>query len=633
MCGIFGCIGNPLEREATRRVLAVLRHRGPDADGVHADTHVTLVHTRLRILDLTPAASQPMANEDKSVWVTFNGEVYNFRELREELTAAGHRFRSSGDTEVLLRGYEEWGDGLVERLDGMFAFGVWDARRRHLLLARDRMGKKPLFFAQHGGSLWFASELKALFAAGVPLVPSAQGIAGYLAYGYAPPPGTLYEGIEQLPPAHRLTLDWNGTPKIERYWSLDFTPKLASISEEEAAERVRTLTTEAVRRRLVADVPVGAFLSGGIDSSIVVGTMAALGRRVRTFAIGFLGDPRYDETRYARLAARHFETDHHEFMVEPEDFGLTERLIWHHDGPFGDSSAIPTYVVSRLTRQHVTVALSGDGGDELFAGYVRFWAGTLAERVPPVLRRLGHWAARGLPDGMPERSALGRMRRFLRAADLPLSDRLVAWNSYFAFTLDEVLQPDVLRSVSPRNILAFARDHFTDRKLSPLALSLQHNFHTYLPYDLMVKVDRMSMAHSLETRSPFLDTAMVEFAASLPDHFKLSGRTTKHILRRAFQNMLPATITQRGKMGFGVPLASWFRRELYSFLCDQVASSTSRIAEYVRPAYVQQLVTQHVSGSSDCSHQLWALLTMEIWLKNLSALARPIDEPVASQVA
>jgi asparagine synthase (glutamine-hydrolysing) len=397
MCGIFGSVGPVLPEEAVRRAQATLAHRGPEASGVARRPGATLAHARLRVIDLSPAGAQPMSNEDGSVWVTFNGEIYNFSALRAELDKLGHRFRSQSDTEVIVHGYEEWGDQVVERLEGMFAFGVWDERAQRLLLARDRAGEKPLYYAQHAGRFLFASEIKALFAAGLPVDPDPAGVVGFLAYGYAPPPGTMYQGVVQLPPASRLVLTSGGTPSVQRYWRIDFAANAAPSGEREVIDRVRHLMTESVRRTLVADVPVGAFLSGGIDSTIIVGLMARLGRKVRTFSIGFAGDARYDETGYARIAARAFGTEHTEFQVTPADFRLVEKLVWLHDGPFGDSSAIPTYVVSRLTREHVTVALSGDGGDELFAGYLRFWGAQATERVPGLLRRAASLAAPLLP--------------------------------------------------------------------------------------------------------------------------------------------------------------------------------------------------------------------------------------------
>jgi asparagine synthase (glutamine-hydrolysing) len=622
MCGIFGSVGAPLSPEAAARAVAVLRHRGPEASGVMALDGAVLGHTRLRIIDLSTAGAQPMCNEDQTVWVTFNGEIYNFQELRKELEGHGHRFRSHSDTEVLAHGYEQWGDGLVERVDGMFAFGVWDVRRQRLLLARDRAGKKPLFYAQHEGRFMFGSEIKALFAAGLPIEVRPDGVVGYLAYGYTPPPGTPYRGVQQLLPAHRLIYEGGRPPRSERYWSVDFQARGPAPTEDEAAERIRSLMTEAVRRRMVADVPVGAFLSGGLDSTIVVGLMSRLGHKVRTFCIGFEGDPRYDETHFGRIAARHYDTDHTEFRVGPADFSLIDRLVWHHDGPFGDSSAIPTYVVSRLTREHVTVALNGDGGDELFAGYLRFYGATLSERVPASLRSLAGAAAHLLPQGMPSRSLPARARRLLSAIQLPLGDRMGRWTGYFAFRLEETVAPGLLSS--PDDVLAFHRQYFVDPGgRSTLAQVLNHNFATYLPYDLLVKMDRCSMAHALETRSPFLDTALIDYVSGLPDHFKLRGRTTKYILRKTFADLMPPEITGRGKMGFGVPLGAWFRGGLREYLMDHLTSPGARLTDYVRPQVIAKMLREHMNHEAEHHEQFWALLTLEIWLRNLPALARP----------
>jgi asparagine synthase (glutamine-hydrolysing) len=631
MCGIFGSVGAPLPPEAVANALAALKHRGPESNGAVQLEGAVLAHTRLRIIDLSPAGSQPMANEDQTVWVTFNGEIYNFQQLRRELEGLGHRFRSHSDTEVLVHGYEAWGDAVAERVDGMFAFGIWDSKTRRLLLARDRAGKKPLFYAQHQGRFLFASEIKGLFAAGVPIDIDPAGVVGYLAYGYVPPPGTAYRGVEQLLPAHRLVLEPGRPPETERYWHFNFQARQPFPAEEEAATQVRTLLTEAVRKRMVADVPVGAFLSGGLDSTIVVGLMSRLGHKVRTFSIGFEGDPRYDETHYARVAARAFGTEHTEFRVTPSDFELVEKLVWHHDGPFGDSSAIPTYVVSRLTREHVTVALNGDGGDELFAGYLRFLGAQVTELMPAPLRSLAARAAGLIPAGLPSRGAPARARRLLLALESPLGDRMARWTGFFAFSLDEALRPDLLPYAA--GALAFHRQYFDPGPggRSTLAQVLDHNFAAYLPYALLVKMDRTSMAHALETRSPFLDTALIDYVSGLPDRFKLRGRTTKYILRRAFADLLPPEIKARGKMGFGVPLATWFRGDLRSYLIDLIASPSSRINEYVRPDLVARMVSAHMDRRGDHEQQFWALLTLELWLRNLSKLARPWEatpEPV-----
>ena len=641
MCGIFGSVGGPLGPEISGRVSRVIHHRGPEASGVRNLPGATLVHARLKIIDLTPAGAQPMANEDETVWVTFNGEIYNFQELRKELQARGHRFRSGSDTEVIVHGYEEWGDGVVARLDGMFAFGLWDVRQRRLLLARDRTGKKPLFYGWHDDNrgerrFLFGSEIKALFAAGKSPEVDNHGLAQLLAYGYAPPPGTVYQGVFQLPPAHLLTLQAgqtvgsHGTPRVERYWNVDFSARAPAPSEAEARERVRELLAAAVRKRLVADVPVGAFLSGGVDSTVVVGLMARETSRVRTFSIGFSGDPRYNETQFARMAAQRFGTEHTEFEVTPRDFELAEKLVWHHDGPFGDSSAIPTYVVSRLTREKVTVALNGDGGDELFAGYVRFWAASVTERVPAPLRRLGSKVAHLVPGGTGSRTLLARARRFLSAVQLPLADRMTFWNSYFAFDLPELMRPEILPAGD--SVLGYNRQFFGGAGRSALAQTLQHNFETYLPYDLNVKVDRTSMAHALETRSPFLDTALCEYVAGLPDDFKLRGRTKKYILKRAFSDLLPEEIQTRGKMGFGLPIGTWFRSDLRGYLEERLCAPDARLNQFLQPEAVRRVFQEHADGRGDHEHGLWLLLTMELWLRNLPRLANAWSDSIAAEV-
>jgi asparagine synthase (glutamine-hydrolysing) len=628
MCGVFGSIGGTPPGPGTlAHVLALLRHRGPDAEGTATGEGFALAHTRLKVIDLSAAAAQPMRGPGETVLV-FNGEVYNFRELREELVGHGHVFRSKSDTEVILAGYLRWGDAVVERLDGMFAFGLWDGRRRRLLLARDRTGKKPLFYRIGGGQLLFASEIKAILAAGAPLEVDPAGLVGLLSYGYAHPPGTLYKGISQLPPGCRLTFEPGApraAPMIERYWEPRFGdgPRDDRPRQSVLGELRRTLE-DAVARRMVADVPVGAFLSGGVDSTIVVGLMSRLHGRVKTFSIGFAGDPRYDETSFARIAARAFGTEHTELIVNSSDFDLLDRLIWLHDGPFGDSSAVPTYLVSRLARAHVTVALTGDGGDELFAGYERLAAGAAMERVPAPLRRAAAGLGRLLPGGSNVRSPSARARRLLSAAALPLGDRVVKWNSYFALTLEELLRPELM--VHASGVLAHHRDLFpqADRR-SPLARLLAHNFATYLPYDLLVKADRSSMGNALELRSPLLDTQLVELAARLPDRMLVRGLTLKVALREACADLLPQEIARRGKMGFGMPLATWFRGELSGMLRDHLLVRDARIGAYVNPAAVSALFEAHQSGQCDAAHQLWLLLTLERWLRAPQAL---LEAPV-----
>jgi asparagine synthase (glutamine-hydrolysing) len=609
MCGLFGAVG-PLPPGALDRAAEALRHRGPDSEGRFSDGDVNLLHRRLKIIDLSQAAAQPMSNEDGSVQVVFNGEIYNHKALRKELEAAGHQFRSRSDTEAIVHGYEEWGEGVVERLDGMFAFAVWDRTRKRCLVARDRAGKKPLFWSETGGTFRFGSTIESLgLSSGV----DAAQLPFYLAYGFVPPPATLHEGVQQLPPASLLV--WEiGRARVRRYWKASFGTAECRDSYDAASARVRNLVEAAVERRLESDVPLGAFLSGGIDSTIIVGIMARLAGRVRTFSIGFSGDARFDETAYARIASRAFSTEHTEFTLDPSSFDLVETLVRHHDGPFGDSSAIPTYVVSRLTRQHVTVALTGDGGDELFCGYVRFLAAEAAERVPLLFRRLAGGAARSLPKAAVERTLLGKARRFLDASALPLADRMARWNSYF-FDPRTILRGDLAAALHPEAPLAWQRGLFAGAEgRTTLSRVLEHNFASYLPYDLLVKADRTSMAHGLELRSPFLDTPLVEYAASLPPAYLRRGTQTKRILKHAFRELLPHEILHRGKMGFGIPLGTWFRASLREYLNDHLGRG-ARLDEFLDRAAVDRVLDEHLSGAADHGHKLWALLTLEIWLR------------------
>jgi asparagine synthase (glutamine-hydrolysing) len=618
MCGIFAALG-PLPDGVVAAVSTALAHRGPDADGHWRDDACTLVHRRLKIMDLSSAAAQPMHSDDGDVIVVFNGEIYNHRALRRELEAQGARFVSRSDTEAIVRGYQAWGDGVVERLDGMFAFALWDRPRRRLLVARDRCGKKPLFYAHDDATFRCGSTVASLHVSGWPSGVDAAQLPNYLAWGFVPPPRTLHAGVRQLPPASRMVVEPGRAPRIDTYW----TPRFGAVETAEsfavASARVRQLTTAAVERRLESDVPLGAFLSGGIDSTIVVGLMARALGTVRTFSIGFAGDARYDETHYARLAARAFGSEHTEFALQPSSFELVETLVRHHDGPFGDSSAIPTYVVAQLTREHVTVALTGDGGDELFCGYVRFLAAEAAERVPPPLRR---WAARAadlMPASASERSLGARARRFLAAAALPLAERMAAWNTFF--DPRAILRSDVAAALDLDAPLSWQRDVFAHAHGgSTLLRLLEHNFRTYLPYDLLVKADRATMAHGLEARSPFLDTALVEYAATLPPSYLRRGRDTKVILKHAFRDLLPPQIQRRGKMGFGVPLGTWFRQDLRNYLHDHLTGG-ARLYDYLDRASVTQLLGEHERCARDHGQKLWALLTLEIWLRSLAGRA------------
>ncbi len=643
MCGICGFVnldGAPASPAVLGRMQAAIHHRGPDSQGRHLEgvdgaagglPPVGIASTRLKIIDLTESARQPLSNEDDTLWIVFNGEIYNYQALAARLAARGHRFKSRSDTEVILHLYEERGEACVEELDGMFAFALWDRRQGSLFLARDRVGKKPLFYATDGKAFLFGSEVKALLQhpAG-PAEIDEGALAPYFVFGYVPGPRSFYKGVRKLPPGHTLTLAADGALRLREYWDLRFPPEPAGARHPtdgaESAPRVRELLTEAVRKRLISDVPLGAFLSGGIDSSIVVGLMSRLmAAPVRTFTIGFRDAPAYDETGYARAVARRFGTDHTEFLVEPEVTDLIEPLVWHHDGPFRDTSAIPTFVVSRLAREHVTVVLNGDGGDELFAGYRRFHATLLAERLPRLPLRLADAVLARLPRRADQRATLDRLTRFVRAARLPFYERFSEGFGAADLDLDRLLRPEVLPPAEERGQTAhFAPYLDRVRDCSPLSRLLYLNFKTYLVEDLLVKMDRCTMAHALEARSPFLDPALVEFAAGLPDALKLAGRRSKVILRRAFADLLPPEIDRRGKMGFGVPMAMWLRTGLRKVLRDVLLQPQPRLADYVRGEHVRALVDDHLAGRADHGGRLWALLTLEIWLEQLPSWRRPL---------
>ena len=623
MCGICGEL--TFEAGATVRAETVvsmrdrLLHRGPDDQGlfVSDDRRVGLGFRRLRIIDLSPIANQPMANEDGAVRVVFNGEIYNFKALRSRLVANGHQFKSQSDTEVLVHLYEDVGPKFVDEIDGMFAIALWDARARRLVLARDRAGKKPLYVYQDRGRIVFGSEIKAIFAhPDVPIEVDETQIPAYFTYGYVPHPATFYRGVTHVEPAGVVVVDADGRSEARRYWQLQYPAAghERTVDRQTARARVRELVTDAVSRRLVSDVPLGAFLSGGIDSTIVVGVMSQLTNApVKTFTIGFEDAPAFDETAAARQIAGRFKTEHTEFRVKPSAVELIDRLIWHHDGPFGDSSAIPTFLVSELTRRHVTVVLTGDGGDELFAGYLRFNAALAAGRIPRAAAPLLDAALALLPRAPHERHLLARARRFAKFMHLPLIERLVRWNSIFQDDLPSLLEAG--GRVDPLAHLSAAID--ASRDASPLNRLLAANYASYLPDDLLVKTDRCTMANSIEARSPLLDTALTEYAASLPDAFKLDGTRTKAILRDAFADVIPPDIDRRPKTGFGVPLDAWFRGELRQYVRDTLLSPSAASRPYLKPAAVEKLIDDHQQGRVNIGHRLWTLVCFERWLQQV----------------
>lgn len=627
MCGIAGVLdtrGRPADPAVLRRMCDRLSHRGPDAEGFHARGPVGLGHRRLSIIDLAGGA-QPLANEDGSVWVTFNGEVYNFGELRGPLEAAGHRFATHSDTEVIVHAYEEYGERCVDHFRGMFAFAVWDARRRRLFLARDRLGKKPLFYTVADGQFVFASELQGLLAhPAVRREVDPTAVDDYLTYGYVPAPKSAFRGVFKLPPAHTLTLDLSAggepaIPKVARYWRLAYEPK-PEVDEREAVEELARVLTEAVRLRMVADVPLGALLSGGVDSGVVVALMSGLSARpVKTFSIGF-DERAFDELPQARLVAERYRTDHHELVVRADALEILPTLVRHYGEPYADSSAVPSYYVSQLTRRHVTVALNGDGGDECFGGYERYLGMLVADRyrrLPWLVRRgVIEPAAALIPDSLPRRNRLRQAKRFLDGAARGPVERYTRWVSYFGPERKRTLYaPGFAAAVARHDAPAWLAGLFAEAAgvaATPLDRVLAVDVRSYLPEDLLVKMDVASMANSLEARSPFLDHRVMEFAARLPARLKVRGRTQKYLLRRLAGRLLPAANLGRRKMGFGVPVGEWMRGRLRPLVEDTVLSARAAARGYFRAEEVSRLCREHFGGK-DHSSQLWALLWLELW--------------------
>ncbi len=635
MCGICGIVSydpkQPVNGDVVAAMSRVLAHRGPDDEGCYVaafddaagHAELGLGFRRLSIIDVA-GGRQPMANEDETVWVAFNGEIYNFRELRPGLEAAGHRFRTRSDTEVLLHLYEEQGVECLQQLRGMFAFAIWDSRERRLMLARDRLGQKPLVYFHDAKRFAFASELKSILQLpNVPREVNHEAIHHYLTYQYVPAPLSILQGCHKLPPAHYALFQGNEL-RVERYWSPDFAAK-SDAPEAQLADEVRGVLEEATRLRLVSDVPLGAFLSGGIDSSIVVGLMAKLmDEPVKTFSIGF-EETKYDETSYARIVSDHFGTDHHEMTVRPNAVEILPKLVWHYDEPFADSSAIPTYYVSEMARQHVTVALTGDAGDETFAGYPRYRAARIGQwfdHLPGFLRRfLAGPMWRYLPASVEAKTWRRRAKRLFEALNLSPEERYARWIAIFDDTRKHALYADGF-AAGARPSAELLTDWYR-RGGDPdfVGNTTYVDLMTYLPGDLLVKVDIASMAHSLEARSPFLDHKLVELSGAIAVRHKLRGLRSKHLLKRAFADLLPKRIVKRPKMGFGVPIAEWFRQELSGYVREVLLDATAVGRGYFKREAVEALIDEHVQRRYDHGYRLWALLMLELWHNQF------VDEP------
>jgi len=625
MCGIAGFVDadRHVQPDLTlvHRMCEVIRHRGPDDEGIHVEPGVGLGMRRLSIIDLA-GGHQPLHNETGTVWVVFNGEIYNYQELRAELERFGHRFATSSDTETIVHAYEQWGDEAFGRLRGMFGIALWDRASRTLLLARDRAGQKPVHYAELDGRLYFGSEIKSLLAANAVerrLNPAA--LDHFLAFLYTPRDISIFDGVHKLPPGHYLR--WrDGRASVHEYWRLAADEPFAG-SDADAVGALQAVLRDAVRSHMVSDVPLGAFLSGGVDSSAVVGLMAeASARPVKTFSIGF-DEPAFDELEHARTVARHFGTDHHEFVVRPDGLAILDDLIGHFDEPFADSSAIPTWYVSDIARRHVTVVLSGDGGDELFGGYDRYLPHPRVARFDrlgwPGLRRAAALAWPLLPHGV-------KGKNFLRHVARDDNGRYLDSLTFF--------QPDERTALYTAGACAAVRDHAESamarhfdrfRMLPHDSRVMRIDFETYLPGDVLTKVDRMSMAHSIESRVPLLDNRVIDFAATLPSRFKIRDGRRKHVLKAALRTLLPDEILARPKQGFGIPLGTWFRGGLTGLFSDVLGAARTRQRGYFESAFVRRLLREHLSGDRDHTLRLWQLVVFELWHRQY------LDVPVRSR--
>ena len=612
MCGIAGFIDVERSHDNAEWLIdcmcKVIRHRGPDDQGVWVGDGAALGMRRLSIIDLA-GGHQPIFNEDQSVLVVFNGEIYNYLELQKELQERGHHFGTKSDTEAIVHAYEEYGDDCVKHLRGMFTFALWDRKRQRLLAARDRFGKKPLNYYWDGQKLIFGSEIKSILEAGIPRKINAIALDEYLVYSCVPTPNTLFKGVLKLPAAHILIYE-DGQISTKRYWELPFTPTCQD-DEATAIERTRALLKEAVQVRLMSEVPLGAFLSGGVDSSIVVGLMSSMmSQPVKTFSIGFEEDD-YSELPYARQVAQHFGTEHHEFFVRPDLISVLPQLAWAYDEPFADSSMLPTYYVSKLAREHVTVVLTGDGGDEIFGGYTRYDRELAINRMPTFLRFLLGYGGMLMPDGMRGKKRLYNMHQDLARRYLE------------AFTLF----PDNSRSsMFTQDYFALVRDHNPSERLlgefrtaphPDVVAQLQYvDVRAYLADDILVKVDKASMFNSLETRAPMLDQYLAEYVSSLPSTIRTRNGVLKYLLKKVAADMLPAEILTRRKQGFGVPIKHWFRSDLTTYAYDLLNSPRARQRGIFNPDFIGNLLKAHASTKLvNHSDAIWALLCLELWFQ------------------
>ena len=620
MCGITGFIYRDRHRAAVlddlRKMCNTLVHRGPDDEGFFIERNVGLGMRRLSVIDLV-TGHQPISNEDGRIWIVFNGEIYNYPELRKNLEDKGHRFATNTDTETIVHSYEEYGDDCVKTFNGMFACAIWDGHQQRLVLFRDRLGIKPLYFFWNERCLIFGSELKAILAhQEVPREIDLEALDKFLTFEYIPAPASIFRKIKKLHPGHSLVMQ-NDKVIIQPYWGLPYSR--VSASEEELAQTLYDLLKDAVRMRLISDVPLGAFLSGGIDSSTIVCLMSEImDQPVKTFSIGF-DDPSYNELQYARTVADHFNTDHHERTVQPDIVNLVEDLVGYLDEPFADVSIFPTYILSQLARQTVTVVLSGDGGDELFAGYEWYVADKIErhyQRLPAILRK--RWIAPlmgRIPASAHKKGTRNKLKRFIEGSMLPAPLRHFRWSIFLTKEQKRRLYSDnFLSAVGNQDVYAPFIAHLQTFEDADVLWQQQFaDINTYLVDDILVKVDRMSMANSLEARTPYLDHRVVEFAAGLPSHLKLKGLQTKYLLKQCMAQKVPGEILRRPKEGFSIPMKNWLRQELQPLMQDVLSPDRLKREGLFNSSYVEKLKSEHLKGRANHAHQLWSLMIFEIW--------------------
>lgn len=618
MCGIAGFISENSERTAERASLLdamckEIIHRGPDEQGTAIEGRAAMGMRRLSIIDLA-TGQQPIYNTDRSKLIVFNGEIYNYRELKKDLEGRGYKFRTNSDTETIIHAFDEFGPACLDRLRGMFAFAIWDQKDQSLFLARDRVGKKPLFYTLAGGDLIFGSEIKVLLKhPGVKRELEHGALDAYLTFGYVPEELCILKGIHKLEPGHFLTFK-NGNIKKERYWDFDYSRETLAADEAEIASDLLAKLTDAVGVRLISEVPLGAFLSGGVDSSAVVGLMSRiLDKPVKTFSIGFNEDS-FNELKYAQMAASHFKTDHHEFMITPESFGAIDELVWHFDEPFADPSSLPTYMLSKMARDHVTVALSGDGGDELFAGYTRYVKDKDRSGFGLLPEGFRERMLRPLSQALPHGT---RGKNYLFNISLDAAGRYIDSISHFnGPNKRKLLSSEIQTKMNG----TFGRGDELFRQIAGSSNSsdaidnlLYLDSRTYLPGDILTKVDRMSMASSLETRSPLLDQELIDYSSRIPSSLKLKGHETKYIFKKAVEGFVPREILYREKQGFGVPIGEWINSQLRERIVGDLSERRTSERGYFDAKYVNLLIDEHRRGRRDHSHALWTLWMLELW--------------------